>query len=110
MKSKTNFIIRRLFTFVFRPEESIPAEFYSLFMNQTYLLQGIFNYTTIIPNLEFLIQGILNSSSQLKQAQEQQNINTTQNCTNAQVIQQSYVAPACPLGIQAPGKYGYRSN
>lgn len=110
MKSKTNFIIRRLFAFVFRSEESISDEFYSLFMNQTNLLQGIFNYTTMIPNLQLLIQGILNSSSQLQQAQEQQDINTTQNCTNAQVIQQSYVAPACPLGIQAPGKHGSRSN
>ena len=109
MKSTTNFIIRRLFIFVFLSEESIPDEFHSLFMNQTYLLQGIFNYTTMIPNLQLLIEGI-NASLQLRQTQKQQDINTTQNCTNAQVIQQSYAAPACPLGIQAPGKHGYSSN
>lgn len=93
--------------FVFLSEETIPDDFYWLFMNQTYLLQRIFNYTTVIPNLQLLIQGI-NASLQLEQAQKQQDSNATQNCTNAQARAQEPMAQACPLGIQAPGKEGPR--
>lgn len=74
-------------------------------MNQTNLLQRILNYTTVIPNLQFLIEAI-NASLQLQQAQKQQDTNATQNCTDAQARTQQQMAQACPLGVQAPGKEG----
>ncbi|KAJ7340102.1 hypothetical protein OS493_002828 [Desmophyllum pertusum] len=89
---------------------AIPDQFFSLFMNQTSLLSAIYNYTSLIPDLELLVHGLNLSSLVLKQvAQNEQHTNTTQNCAIAQnvtrVVESSvFIAPACPLGNYAPGK------
>lgn len=82
-------------------KKSIPDEFYSLYINQTQLLTAIFNYTSMIPDLQLLIQR-MNSSLSETEEKEPQITNTTQNCTNSQSNQSQAMAPPCRHAIQAP--------
>ena len=79
--------------------ESIPAEFYSLFVNQTYVLAAIYNYTSLLPGLELLVQSI---NSSLPVTTRELEVNKVQNCSNYTEV--APIAPACPLGVQAAGK------
>lgn len=93
-----------IFCFFLFSEPSIPEEFLSLFKNQTHLLTLIYDYTSMIPDLELLIRGIYSMKS-LNQTQTEQNTKLTQNCTIVQNVSSAPVQPACPLGTQAPGKW-----
>lgn len=85
----------------FLSEASIPEEFFSLFANQTHLISAIYNYTTLIPQLELLVREMTPS---LPPSQIQNEQNATQNCTNTQNASAVPEVPACPIGIEAPGK------
>ena len=97
------FVYLIVLVLLFLSEESIPDEFYSFYINQTQLLTAIFNYTSMIPDLQLLIQR-MNSSLSETEEKEPQITNTTQNCTNSQSNQSQAMAPPCRHAIQAPGK------
>ena len=89
-------------------EASILEGFLSLFANQSRLLAEIYNYTSIIPDLELVLRGINLSQTVTQKALPEQDKNVTQNCTkekdSAVVAPSAPSAPACPLGNYAPGK------